>query len=306
MTDGTSPGKVAAEFRSGSIAVLGKPNVGKSTLVNALTGSKVAIVSPKPQTTRTHLRGILNRDDAQIVFVDTPGAHRPRSRLNRVMMSAVEEALAGVDLFYLLLDAGRDPGQEDEIALALARESGTAGFLVLNKTDTVAPARLLPLIEQYRNLWEFADYIPVSARTGENLPLLVEKSIERLPPGPPLYPPDEFTDQPARFMAAEIVREKLFRETQQEIPYNTAVAVEKYEEEGGLVRIFATILVERAGQKAIVIGSKGKMIKHIGTVARKEIEQLLGRRVYLELFVKVRENWQDNPAVRRLIDWRGA
>jgi GTP-binding protein Era len=291
-------------FRSGSVALLGKPNVGKSTLLNALVGSKVAIVSPKPQTTRVQVRGILTREKAQIVFVDTPGAHKPMSRLNREMMSAVRAGLEGVDLFYLVIDATRKPGEEDKIALRLATETKTPGFLVLNKMDLVRRDQLLPLIDSYRQQYEFADYIPVSARTKENLPLLEEKTLERLSEGEPLFSEEEFTDQPARFMAAEIIREKIFRETHQEIPYNTAVAIEKFEEEGGLTRIYATVLVERAGQKGIVIGAKGQMAKKIGRVAREEIEQLLGCKVYLELFVKVKENWQEHAGVRRLIDWR--
>lgn len=291
-------------FRSGSVALLGKPNVGKSTLLNALVGAKVAIVSPKPQTTRVHVRGILTRESAQIVFVDTPGAHKPMSRLNKEMMSAVRAGLEGVDLFYLVIDATREPGAEDRIALRLAAETPTPGFLVLNKMDLVRRGQLLPLIDSYRQQYEFADYIPVSARTKENLSLLEEKTLERLPEGEPLFAEEEFTDQPARFMAAEIIRERIFQETHQEIPYNTAVAIDKYEEEDGLTRIYATVLVERPGQKGIVIGAKGQMAKKIGRAAREEIEKLLGCKVYLELFVKVKENWQEHAGVRRLIDWR--
>lgn len=291
-------------FRSGSVALLGKPNVGKSTLLNALVGAKVAIVSPKPQTTRVQVRGILTRESAQIVFVDTPGAHKPMSRLNKEMMSAVRAGLEGVDLFYLVIDATREPGAEDKIALRLATETQTPGFLVLNKMDLVRRDQLLPLIDNYRRQYEFADYIPVSARTKENLPLLEEKTLDRLPEGEPLFSEEEFTDQPVRFMAAEIIREKIFQGTHQEIPYNTAVAIDKYEEEDGLTRIYATVLVERSGQKGIVIGAKGQMAKKIGRAARKEIEKLLGCKVYLELFVKVKENWQEHAGVRRLIDWR--
>ena len=292
--------------RTGTIAVLGKPNAGKSTLVNALVGSKVAIVSPKPQTTRTHLRGILTRPDAQLIFVDTPGTHRARSRLSREMMGAVEEALQGVDLFYLVIDAGCEPDEQDEIALRLAQRSRTPGLLVLNKVDSINRSRMLPLIESYRNRKgaEFAEYIPISALKRDNLDLLVDETLKRMPLGPPLFPEDEFTDQPVRFMAAEIVREQLFRETHQEIPYNTAVLVEQFEQEGELARIHATILVERNGQKGIVLGSRGSRIKRIGTRAREEIEKLLGCRVYLELFVKVRAEWQQHPSVRGLIDWR--
>ena len=291
-------------FKSGSVAVLGKPNVGKSTLVNALVGAKVAIVSPKPQTTRTHVRGILSRDDAQVVFVDTPGAHRAKSRLSREMMSAVQAGFAGVDLFYLVIDATREPGAEDEIALQLAQQTETPGFLVLNKMDRVARARLLPLIEHYRQTYEFAEYLPVSALSQENLPLLEEKTLERLPEGPALFSDEEFTDQPVRFMAAEIIREQIFRETQQEIPYNTAVVIDKWEEEGGVVHIYATILVERPGQKGIVIGAKGQRMKRIGRIAREGIEKLIGGKVYLETFVKVKEDWQEHAGVHRLIDWR--
>lgn len=291
-------------FRSGSVALLGKPNVGKSTLVNALVGAKVAITSPKPQTTRVHLRGVVSAENAQIVLVDTPGAHIPHSRLNRAMMSAVLEGLDGVDLFYFVVDAARDPSAEDEIALRLGRESETPGFLVLNKIDAVARERLLPLIEHYRQEYDFTDYIPVSARSGENLPLLQEKTIDRLPERPAIFPDDEFTDQPSRFLAAEIIREKIFFETQQEVPYNTAVIIDLFEEESGLIRIGATVMVERAGQKGIIIGNRGQMARKIGRAARLEIEKLLGNKVFLEIFVKVRKDWQDRADVRGLIDWR--
>ncbi len=290
--------------RTGTIAVLGKPNAGKSTLVNALVGSKVAIVSHKPQTTRTHLRGILTRPDGQLIFVDTPGTHRARSRLNREMMGAVEQALMGVDLFYLVIDSACEPDEGDEIALQLARNSGMPGLLVLNKVDSIKRSRLLPLIEDYRARGQFDEYIPVSALKRDNLDTLISETLKRLPPGPPLFPGDEFTDQPVRFMAAEIVREQVFHETHQEIPYNTAVLVEMFEQEENLARIHATILVERDGQKGIVLGARGSRIKRIGTRAREEIEKLLGCRVYLELFVKVRADWHERASVRGMIDWR--
>ena len=291
-------------FRSGFVTLLGKPNTGKSTLLNALVGAKVAIVSAKPQTTRTYLQGVLTREQAQIIFVDTPGTHRPLSRLNREMMGAVQQALEGVDLILLVVDASREPSTEDKIAVELARTAQRPSFLVLNKIDRMDKRVLLPRIEHYRRQFDFAEYIPVSALRRENLSLLEQKTIEYLPEGPRYFPPDALTDQPERFVAAERVREKLFQEMREEVPYATAVVVEKYEEGERLVRIHATIFVERVQQKGIVIGAQGLRLKRVGRAARVELEQLLGRKVYLELFVKTREGWQDREEVRRLIDWR--
>lgn len=308
-------------FRSGFVTLLGRPNTGKSTLLNALLGTKVAIVSAKPQTTRTRLQGVLTRESAQIVFVDTPGVHRPTSRLDKHMMQAIREALEGVDLVLLLVDATRPPDAEDAQALTLLREFGGPSFLLLNKIDRVEKPKLLPLIAHYRGLHSFREFIPLSALREDNLGLLEEKIIEYLPEGPPHFPPDTLTDQPERFLAAEIIREKVFNETRQEVPYATAVVVDSFEEpeasatpgaESGkparaarpLVRIHATIFVEKDNHKGILIGARGERLKTIGQAAREELEELLGRRVYLELFVKTRAEWRERAGVEELIDWR--
>jgi GTP-binding protein Era len=310
-------------FRSGFVTLLGRPNTGKSTLLNLLLGAKVSIVSPRPQTTRTRLQGVLTRENAQIVFVDTPGTHKPISRMNQQMMRSVQEALDGVDLVLVVVDASRALNEEDELSVELARQSHRPSFLVLNKIDIIDKPALLPLIEHFRQEHNFQEYIPVSALTGENRPLLELSIIERLPEGPPYFPADTLTDQPTRFLAAEIVREKIFHQTRQEVPYSTAVVVEKFEEPENweeaqetvapagerrkhkpLVRIQATILVEREGQKGIIIGAKGQRLKRIGEAARRELEFLLNARVYLELFVKTREDWRDQKGVEQLIDWR--
>lgn len=316
-------------FRSGFVTLLGRPNTGKSTLLNLLLGAKVSIVSPRPQTTRTRLQGVLTRENAQLVFVDTPGTHKPVSRMNQQMMRAVQEALDGVDLLLVVADASRALNEEDELAVELARQSGRPSFLLLNKIDIIDKRTLLPLIEHFRQEHEFREYIPVSALTGENRELLERSMIAQLPEGPPYFPADTLTDQPTRFLAAEIVREKIFQQTRQEVPYSTAVVVEKFEEpeewkeaeetkEAGeareteekarkkkpLVRIQATILVEREGQKGIIIGAKGQRLKRIGEAARRELEFLLNARVFLELFVKTQQDWRDRKGVERLIDWR--
>ena len=295
-------------FRSGFVTLLGRPNTGKSTLLNALLGTKVAIVTPRPQTTRTRLQGVLTREDAQIVFVDTPGTHRPSTRMNEQMMRAVREALEGVDLVLLLLDASRPTDEEDEMALELTRGSRAPAFLLLNKIDGIHKPELLPLIDTWREKHDFREIIPVSALTRENCALLERKIVETLPEGPAYFPADTLTDQPLRFLAAEIIREKIFHETRQEVPYATAVVIEKFEEpaEGSrsLTRIAATILVEREGHKGILIGAGGQKLKAIGRAARKELEDLLESKVFLELFVKTREDWREQDGVERLIDWR--
>ena len=295
-------------FRSGFVALLGRPNTGKSTLLNALVGTKVAIVSPRPQTTRTRLQGVLTRENAQIIFVDTPGVHRPGSRLGEKMMEMVREALEGLDLLLVVVDASRAPNAEDEQAVELARAFAGPSFLLLNKIDRIAKPALLPLLERFRQLHDFAEFIPLSALRGENVRLLEEKIIERLPEGPAYFPADTLTDQPERFLAAELVREKVFHETREEVPYSIAVVVDAFDESAAesrnLVRLHATLFVEKEGHKGILIGAGGARLKKIGQAARAELEALLGRRVYLELLVKTREDWRDRDGVERLIDWR--
>lgn len=320
-------------FRSGYVALLGRPNTGKSTLLNALVGEKVAIVSSRPQTTRTRIQAVLHRPDAQVVFLDTPGVHNPRTRMNQEMMRAVRDALEGLDLLLVLVDASRPTNEEDEMTIELARKFAGPSFLLLNKIDAIQKHALLPLIERFRQLHDFREYIPLSALRGENLELLERKIIEYLPEGPALFPEDTLTDQPMRFLAAEIIREKILHETREEVPYATTVVIEQFEEpqkEGlaglaphpsaqatgscsfhspgrlgaGLARIRALILVEREGQKGILIGAKGQRLKKVGQEAREEIEALMGCRVFLELFVKAQPDWRDHPGVERLIDWR--
>ncbi|MGH9862450.1 MAG: GTPase Era [Candidatus Acidiferrales bacterium] len=300
-------------FRSGFVTLLGRPNTGKSTLLNQLVGAKVAIVSPHPQTTRTRLQGVLTRDKAQIVFVDTPGIHRPRSRLNEQMMKSVREALAGVDLLTLMVDASRPLNEEDDMALELVARFPGPSFLLLNKIDLIEKPALLPLMDRLRQRHNFREIIPLSALTGENCDRLEKAIVENLPEGPLYFPADTLTDQPVRFLAAEIVREHVFCQTRDEVPYSTAVVVEKFEEPEvaagssparPLTRIHAIILVDREGQKGILIGAQGQRLKKIGEAARKELEDLLETRVYLELFVKTRADWRQQADVERLIDWR--
>lgn len=303
MREFTSPSPLPG-FRSGFVVLAGKPNTGKSTLLNALVGAKLAAVSPKPQTTRTRIQGVLTRPNAQIVFVDTPGIHHPASRLNQHMMAAVREALSGVDLVLLVADASQPRGIEDRLATATIKRSGLKSFLLLNKIDRIEKELLLPLIDAYRHEHDFAAYIPISALRRENLDLLEKAIIEHLPEGPAYYPEDYLTDQPERFLAAEIIREKIFSETRLEVPYGTAVVVERFEESDRLVRIQAILFVAREGHKAILIGARGQRLKKVGQRAREELECLLGRKVYLELHVKYQANWQDHPVLAGLIDWR--
>jgi GTP-binding protein Era len=294
-------------FRSGYVTLLGRPNTGKSTLLNVLVGEKVAIVSSRPQTTRTRIQGIRHRADAQVVFLDTPGVHKPHTRMNQEMMRAVRDALEGVDLLLALVDSSRPTNEEDEMTVEIARKFSGPSFLILSKIDAIRKVALLPLIDRFRQLHDFREFIPVSALRGENLDLLEEKIVEYLPEGPALFPEDTYTDQPTRFLAAEIIREKLLHETREEVPYAITVTIEQFEEphgENGLARIRAIILVEREGQKGIVIGAQGQRLKKVGQEAREELEVLLGCRVFLELFVKAQPDWRDHPGVERLIDWR--
>ena len=285
--------------------MIGRPNAGKSTLLNALVGTKVAIVADKPQTTRTAVQGVWNSADAQIVFLDTPGIHKSDTLFNRRMMQEVRAALDERDLLLYLADATRGVGQEDAMAIDMVRKASTPSFLVLTKVDLVPDKRmLLPRIEQYREKYSFDEYIPVSAVTGEGLELLTREVVKRLPEGPAYFPEDQITDQPERFLAAEMIREKILRQTSQEVPHSVAVVIDTWEEGKELTRIGATIFVERTGQKAIVIGSKGSVLKQIGIDARRDIEAMLDRKVFLEMFVKVRENWRESPEFLSQLDWR--
>lgn len=299
-------------FHSGFVCILGRPNAGKSTLLNALVGEKLAIVSPKPQTTRNRILGILNipkqkgRTGGQVVLIDTPGVHHPDSSLGRKMMGEVREALEGCDLVLLIIDASKRFEASDQFVVDMARKTNTPVFLLLNKIDLLRgnKEKLLPMIEQFRQMHGFQEVIPLSARRREGLDLLLQELIAALPAGPRYFPEDQITDQPARFMAAEAIREQVLLATSEEVPYATTVVVELFEEGAKLTRISAVIYCEREGQKAILIGRGGQMLKKIGTAARLQIEKMLGTKVFLELFVKVQEDWRESHEFVEELDWR--
>jgi GTP-binding protein Era len=284
-------------FRAGFASIVGRPNVGKSTLVNRLVGQKVAIVSDKPQTTRNRILAVINREAGQIVLFDTPGIHKPMHKMNERMVDAALRSLEQVDAAVWLVDVAEGYGPGDRYVAEVLRKFGKPVILGVNKMDRVAKPRLLPVIDNYRGLLDFAEVIPLSALTGENVPLLEQKLLGLLPEGERLYPEDFLTDLPERFFVAEMIREQILRATREEIPYTTGVVIDSFREGEPLVRIEASILVERESQKGILIGKGGSMLKAIGSAAREEIERFLGTRVYLGLFVKVRESWREDPAV---------
>jgi GTP-binding protein Era len=292
-------------FRSGFVSILGRPNAGKSTLLNALVGTKVSIVADKPQTTRTTIQGVVTTEKAQIVFADTPGIHRADSAINKRMMDTLRAALNDRDLLVFVADATRQVTARDAEATDLLKKTKTPAILALNKIDLVKDKSwLLGELERYRGLHDFAEYVPVSAHTGENLDKLRDLIVARLPEGPAYFPADHVTDQPERFLAAELVREKILIETRQEVPHAIAVMVDKWEETPRLVRIFATIYVEREGQKGIIIGAGGAMLKRVGTLARQEMERFFAKKIYLDLHVKVQADWREKPAFLDALDWR--
>ncbi len=336
-------------FRSGFVSIIGRPNAGKSTLLNALLGQKLAIVTHKPQTTRTRIHGVLEiplkkktkdvagHPAAQMVLVDTPGIHKPDTQLDKRMMQEVHDALESrnavlfiVDVTHKLPkgDGAKVTGRmtlsvaEDEFSLQLVKKLDCPVILLLNKIDTISPAEIMPLIAHWSSLHNFAEIIPISARKKINLDLLLDKVVEHLPEGQRYYPKDQLTDQPERFLVAELIREKILLLTGEEVPYATAVVIERYEEPAAQVdaagkprrqaagaklpvtKIAAAIFCERTGQKTILIGKQGAMLKQIGTTARKDIESLLGTRVFLELFVKVQEEWRSSRGFVEELDWR--
>ncbi len=293
------------KFVSGFVSILGRPNAGKSTLLNALVGAKLAIVSDRPQTTRTLVQGVWTTDSAQVVFLDTPGIHDADTLYNRWMMESVAEALKDRDLLLLVVDSTRKVSPADERTVELIRKAGAPALAVFNKVDAVRPkSLLLPLIDQYRQWHSFEEYLPISALTGDGLGELREAILKRMPEGPAWYPADHLTDQPERFLAAEIIREKILHVTREEVPHSVAVTIDIWEDGPKLLRILATVHVERPGQKAIVLGAQGARLKEAGTAARLELEAVFGRKVYLELFVKVSEKWRENPRFLKELDWR--
>jgi GTP-binding protein Era len=284
-------------MKSGFVSIVGRPNVGKSTLLNRLVGQKVAIVSDKPQTTRNRILGVLHRPEGQVVLVDTPGIHKPLHPMNERMVKVALEALANIDLVLLMVDATQPFGRGDAYVVEVLQRIRPRAFVLLNKVDRVAKLKLLPLLEQYQRLYPFEEFFPLSALTGINVEELVAAVMERLPEGQPFFAEDEVTDQPERHLAAELVREQLLYRTHEELPYALGVVVEQWSEEEGGVRIDATILVEREGQKGIVIGAGGRLLRDAGTAARMELEKLLDCKVVLKLWVKVKSNWRRDNAV---------
>ena len=287
-------------MRAGYVSIIGRPNAGKSTLLNRLVGEKIAIVSDKPQTTRTRILGTKNYPGGQIAFVDTPGIHRPLHRMNVRMVDAAVESLHEVDAVMLVHDASSKAGSGDEYVSRLIKDVKVPVVLVLNKIDVVDKARLLPVIDQMRRWHEFTDIVPVSAQTGDGVEELERLLLAKMPEGEALYPEDHLTDQPERAIVSETVREKVLHNTRDELPFSTAVTVDAFEEPdrpGGLLRVYCTILVETESQKPIVIGRAGSMIKKIGTEARKDLEAFFHCKVYLDLRVKVKPDWRDDERV---------
>lgn len=298
-------------FRSGFVCILGRPNAGKSTLLNALVGEKLAIISPKPQTTRNRIQGVVHipkrkgKGGGQIVLIDTPGVHKPDSSLGRKMMVEIREALEGCDLVLVIMDVTHKLDPRDQFALELVKQSKGKAFLILNKIDRIPEkSKLLPLIEEYRKLYDFAEVVPISALKRKGLDDLLQMILAALPAGPAYFPEDEITDQPARFMAAETIREQVLLNTSEEIPYATTVIVDGFEEGKRLTRIAATIYCERDGQKGILVGKGGRMLKKIGTAARVQIERMVGTKVFLELYVKAEPGWRDSRRFVEELDWR--
>jgi GTPase len=299
-------------FHSGFVSILGRPNAGKSTLLNALAGEKLAIVSPKPQTTRNRVLGVIhvakkkNNPGAQVVLIDTPGVHQPDSSLGRKMMAEVGEALEGCDLVLAIVDVTKKTDSADRFFFDLVKRASTPAFLLLNKIDILPGEKhkLLPLIEQFSKLHEFREIIPISARKRQGLDVLLEKLISALPAGPAYFPEDQITDQPVRFMAAELIREQVLLRTSQEVPHSVTVVIEQFEEGERLTRISAAIVCDREGQKGILIGHKGQMLKKIGSAARQAIERMMGTKLFLELFVKVRPQWRESRTFVEELDWR--
>jgi len=284
----------AGAHRSGFIALVGRPNVGKSTLLNQILGEKIAIISDKPQTTRTRILGVRHLPKAQLVFLDTPGIHKPLYRLNQRMVRVALNVLDEVDLVFFLVEATEGVGAGDRYVVERLKERAVPVVLVINKVDLVQKGRLLPLIDAYRQMHEFAEIVPVSALTGDGVNRLVEIAVRFMPAGPVYFEDDVVTDQPMQLLAAEFIREKILQKTRDELPFSVAVQIESFTEEGQLARIAAIVYVEKESQKAIVIGKRGELLKAVGTEARIEMERLFGMKVFLQLWVKVKEGWRQD------------
>ena len=286
-------------MKSGLVSFIGRPNAGKSTLLNRIVGHKLAIVSDKPQTTRTRIVGVKNYPDGQVVFVDTPGVHRPRHRMNVRMVDVALDAMRGVDVLTLVVDVSVKTGPGDRHLLTLLKDVKAPAILALNKVDLIAKAKLLPILDRYQHAHPFVELVPISATDGTNIDVLETLFLQYLPDGDPLYPADYVTDQPERVFVSEIVREQVLQLTHDELPFSTAVVVDRFEEPtpNKVVTLYCTILVERESQKPIVIGRAGAMIKQIGTAARMELERYFGARIYLDLHVKVKSEWRDDVRV---------
>ncbi len=298
---GNDPGEKA--FRSGFAALLGSPNVGKSTLLNRMIGEKISITSPRPQTTRNRILGVVHKEDAQIIVLDTPGIHHAKSALNRHIVQVAVQSAGDVDVILFVLDASRPDPDSEALVLAALKAQKVPVILVINKIDLIKKEAILPMLDTWRKTHVFSECIPLSAKLGDQVDILENAIAHILPKGPRYFPEDHITDVPERFLAAEMIREKVFRLTSQEIPYSTAVTIESFKEEDNppLVRIHAAIHVERDSQKGIIIGKKGAQLKKIGTQARQEIERMLAVQVFLKLFVRVEKNWStDTKAMRRL------
>nr|WP_249316864.1 GTPase Era [Bacillus sp. FJAT-50079] len=282
-------------YKSGFISIIGRPNVGKSTFLNRVIGQKIAIMSDKPQTTRNKVQGVLTTNDAQMVFIDTPGIHKPKHRLGDFMMKIAMNTLKEVDIILFMINAAEGFGRGDEFIIEKLQGVKTPVFLVINKIDQIGPDELLLLIEEYKEKYPFAEIIPISALEGNNVERLLEQILLQLPEGPQYYPADQITDHPERFIVSELIREKALHLTREEVPHSLAVLIDKMEkkDEREVVHVMATIIVERDSQKGIVIGKQGKMLKEIGQRAREDIEHLLGSKVFLELWVKVQKDWRN-------------
>ncbi|MEC0344694.1 GTPase Era [Peribacillus sp. NPDC094092] len=289
------------DYKSGFISIIGRPNVGKSTFLNRVIGQKIAIMSDKPQTTRNKVQGVLTQNDSQMIFIDTPGIHKPKHKLGDFMMKVATNTLKEVDLILFMINATEGYGRGDEFIIEKLQSVKTPVFLVVNKIDAMHPDDLLPIIEKYQQLYPFAAVVPISALEGNNVDTLLEQIKEHLPEGPQFYPADQVTDHPERFIISELVREKVLHLTREEIPHSVAVVIDsiKKMDNSDTINVMATIVVERDSQKGIVIGKQGKMLKEVGSRARVDIENLLGSKVFLELWVKVQKDWRNKASQLR-------